>query len=160
MFSMLTEWPSGRKKTNIAVFLLVTGQFLHSDQLRAVVFEISWLVRFEMPLKGREETLSVEGGLTFGKESQTLRERIEFDHCFRLYANETKSLSHLSAYSVILKHFTLAYCTLRNETIAKRNRCETKPLRNETIVKPLRNETIAKRDFKRSSTLMIVIIFY
>ena len=35
--------------------------------------------------------------------------------------------------------FKRAYCTLRNETIAK----------------PLRNETIAKRDFKRSSTLMI-----
>ena len=30
---------------------------------------------------------------------------------------------------------------------AKRNHCETKPLRNETI---------AKRDFKHSSTLMIV----
>ena len=68
-----------------------------------------------MPLKGREETLNVEGGLTFGNESQTLRERIEFDHCFRLYANETKSLSHLSAYSVILKHFTFFKLGLKDK---------------------------------------------
>ena len=69
-----------------------------------------------MPLKGREETLNVEGGgLTFGKESQTSRERIEFDHCFRLYANETKSLSHLSAYSVILKHFTFFNLGLKDK---------------------------------------------
>ena len=68
-----------------------------------------------MPLKGREEILNVEGGLTFGKESQTLRERIEFDHCFRLYANETKSLSHLSAYLVILKHFTFFKLGLKDK---------------------------------------------
>ena len=39
-----------------------------------------------MPLKGQGETFSVEGmgGLTFGKESQTLRGRIEFNHCFIL----------------------------------------------------------------------------
>ena len=42
------------------------------------------------------------------------------------------------------KPIMVAYSTLRNET--KRNK--TKPLRNET-----------KRDFKRSSTLMILIIF-
>ena len=50
-----------------------------------------------------------------------------------------------------------AYCTLRNETIAKRNHCKTTAKRNhcETIAKRNHCETISKRDFKRSSTLMI-----
>ena len=35
------------------MLLLVTVELLQSYRLRAVVFQISQLVRFEMPLKGR-----------------------------------------------------------------------------------------------------------
>ena len=65
--------------------MLLLPLVLHSDRLRAVGLQISCLVRFEMPLMGKGETFSEEeggGGLKLGKESQTLRERIELNHCF------------------------------------------------------------------------------
>ena len=84
--------------------------------------------------------------------------------CFRLsYENVINSqemwtprqLSSLSSGNWIFWYENI-WLTVLCETKPLRNHCETKPLRNHCETKPLRNETTAKRDFKRSPTLMIV----
>ena len=62
-----------------------------------------------MPLKGREETFGVEGWgggwLRFGKESQTLWGRKEFNHCFIL----CKRGKIIESFALIFSNFKRLY---------------------------------------------------